>query len=100
MKIIRVVSGGHAGRNCRPTPHHLLETGESNRAWLEVLQPEIDVIAEIDEGPPPVDRMLSLERKIDRAFEEIRERLAAIEDHIDEPENQPQVVRFNREVTA
>ena len=92
MKMLRVVSDGHAdstklfvdGRET--TDLHvtriLLEGNELNRAWLEVCRPEIDVVAELDDGPPPVDRMLSLERKIDHAFGEIRDRLAAIEDSI------------------
>lgn len=92
MKIIRIESGGHAdstkifvdGRET--TGLHvtriLLEGNHLNRAWLEVCRPEIDVVAELDEGPPPADRMLSLERKIDGALEEISERLAAIEESI------------------
>jgi len=90
MKILRVVSEGHAGSTkifvggqettgLRVT-RILLEGNELNRAWVEVCRPEIDVAAEIDDGPPPVDQMLSLERKIDRGLEEINDRLASIEE--------------------
>ena len=60
----------------------LIESGETNRAWLQVTLPELDIEAEIDDGEPPADRLLSLERKIERGLDDVIRRLVEIEDAI------------------
>ena len=107
MKILRVVSDGHAnstkvfvdGQETQDlhVTRILLEGNELNRAWIETSRPEIDIVAEIDEGDPPVDCLLSLERKIDGLAADIEVRLAAVEDAIRVPSS-PDAVGLIREV--
>ena len=56
---------------------------EENRVWLLVAGAELDIVGEVDDGQPPVDRLFSLERNIGVVAADIEARLTGIERQLD-----------------